>query len=77
MSIDANNNLWIGSFQSGGEFIRVNGTKGLIETPVKDTPCGGYGGLIDGNGVIWSAQGTLMRWDPNALSTPPAPTPPA
>jgi streptogramin lyase len=66
MSIDANNNLWIGSFNSGGEFIRVNGTTGAVETPVKDLPCGGYGGLIDGNGIIWSAQGSLLRWDPNA-----------
>jgi hypothetical protein len=66
MSIDANNNLWIGSYNSGGQFIRVNGTTGAVETPVKDLPCGGYGGLIDGNGVIWSAQGSLLRWDPNA-----------
>ena len=66
MSIDPNNNLWIGSFVSGGQFIRVNGTTGAVETAVKDLPCGGYGGLIDGNGVIWSAQGPLLRWDPNA-----------
>jgi hypothetical protein len=65
MSIDPNNNLWIGSYNSGGQFIRVNGSTGAIETAVKDLPCGGYGGLIDGNGVIWSAQGPLLRWDPN------------
>jgi hypothetical protein len=68
MTIDPNNNLWIGSFNSGGLFIRVNGTTGAIETPVKDNPCGGYGGAIDGNGVIWSSSGTgpLLRWDPAA-----------
>jgi hypothetical protein len=66
MSIDANNNLWIGSNNSGGEFIRVNGSTGVVETAVKDLDCGGYGGLIDGNGVIWSAAGSLLRWDPNA-----------
>jgi hypothetical protein len=68
MSIDANNNLWVGNYNSGqgGEFIRVNGSTGAIETPVKHNPCGGYGGLIDGNGIIWSAQGPLLRWDPNA-----------
>jgi hypothetical protein len=69
MSIDANNNLWIGSFNSGGEFIRVNGSTGVVETPVKDLPCGGYGGLIDGNGIIWSAQGSLLRWDPNSADS--------
>lgn len=69
MSIDASNNLWIGSFNSGGEFIRVNGATGAVETPVKDLPCGGYGGLIDGDGIIWSAYGSLLRWDPNAADS--------
>jgi hypothetical protein len=69
MSIDANNKLWVGSFNSGGTFVRINGTTGAIETPVRDHDCGGYGGLIDGDGVIWSAQGAgfgLLRWDPDA-----------
>jgi uncharacterized repeat protein (TIGR01451 family) len=66
MSIDANNKLWVGSFNSGGVFVRVNGTTGAIETAPKDLPCGGYGGLIDSNGVIWSAQGLLLRWNPDA-----------
>jgi hypothetical protein len=66
MSIDANNKLWVGSFNSGGVFVRVNGTTGAIETAAKDNPCGGYGGLIDGDGIIWSAQGPLLRWDPDA-----------
>ena len=66
MSIDASNNLWVGDFAGGGNFVRINGATGTVASPVKDTPCGGYGGLIDGNGVIWSAQGSLLRWDPNA-----------
>jgi hypothetical protein len=69
MSIDANNNLWIGTF-GGSRFIKVNGSTGAIETQTPfDFNCGGYGGLIDGNGVIWSANGGspgLLRWDPNA-----------
>lgn len=69
MSIDADNNLWIGTF-GGSRFIRVNGATGAIETQTPfDFNCGGYGGLIDGNGVIWSANGGspgLLRWDPNA-----------
>ena len=69
MSIDANNKLWVGSFISGGEFVRVNGTTGVVEVPVQDRPCGGYGGLIDGNGVIWSAQGALLRWDPDVADS--------
>jgi streptogramin lyase len=68
LSIDKNNKLWIGAF-SGSRFIRVDGATGAIETAPKLVSCGGYGGLIDGNGVIWSANGGgsgLLRWDPNA-----------
>lgn len=73
MSIDANNKLWVGDFVGGSRFIRINGTTGVVETPAKDLPCGGYGGLIDANGVIWSAQGPLLRWDPNAPDSPTNP----
>jgi len=69
MSIDANNKLWVGDFVSGGRFIRVNGSTGAVETAMRDLPCGGYGGLIDGNGVIWSSgqfSNQLLRWNPNA-----------
>jgi uncharacterized repeat protein (TIGR01451 family) len=69
VSIDADNKLWVGSNNTGGEFVRVNGNTGVVETPVFDRPCGGYGGLIDGNGVIWSAQGSLLRWDPDAADS--------
>jgi hypothetical protein len=68
MSIDAANKLWIGDF-SGHDFVRVNGDTGVVETAPRSFACGGYGGLIDGNGVIWSANGGstgLLRWDPNA-----------
>ena len=66
MSIDADNKLWVGDFAGGSKFVRINGTTGVVETGVFDWTCGGYGGLIDGNGVIWSAQGNLLRWDPDA-----------
>jgi streptogramin lyase len=69
MSIDASNNLWVGSFSGLRGFVRVNGATGNVETAVKATSCGGYGGLIDENGVIWSSTGgsaSLLRWDPNA-----------
>jgi hypothetical protein len=49
--------------------VRVNGASGVVETTPRSFNCGGYGGLIDGNGVIWSANGGnngLLRWDPNA-----------
>jgi sugar lactone lactonase YvrE len=69
MSIDAKNNLWIGSRAGGTKFIRVNGATGVVETPTpRSFSCGGYGGLIDKAGVIWSASSgsEVLRWDPNA-----------
>ena len=30
----------------------------------RDIGCGGYGGLIDGNGILWSVGGALLRYDP-------------
>jgi hypothetical protein len=69
MSVDADNNLRVGSFNSGRRFVRVNGEAGAIETPARSFSCGAYGGLIDEHGVIWSANGSqagLLGWDPNA-----------
>lgn len=65
MSIDANNNLWAGDFAGGGVFRQYDGDTGALLQGPLDLPCGGYGGLIDGNGVIWSATsgGGLLRWD--------------
>ena len=71
VSIDPNNNLWIGSYVSR-RFVRVNGVTGVMDLTTLRTSgvtCGGYGGLIDKNGVIWSSNGSafgLFRWDPNS-----------
>ncbi len=68
MSIDRNNKLWVGDFAGGHNFMRFNGTTGAAETTIRSFSCGGYGGLIDSSGVIWSANGGssgLLRWDPN------------
>ena len=73
MSIDASNKLWVGSYVSR-RFVRVDGTTGAVDSPVRTgLACGGYGGLIDSSGVIWSANGSgfgLLRWDPNAPDAP-------
>jgi hypothetical protein len=71
MSIDAGNNLWVGDFSSK-KFVRIDGSTGVVAAAPKTMPCGGYGGLIDGQGVIWSASGGgvgLLRWDPNAADS--------
>jgi streptogramin lyase len=68
VSVDGSGNIWVGSFGSS-IFQQINGVTGTIVAGTQRTfSCGGYGGLIDGNGVLWSATSgvSFLRWDPNA-----------
>lgn len=70
IAVDQNNDVWV-SGTGDLDHEQIDGVTGL---PVPGTQfnlgCGGYGGLIDGNGVLWSARvGGLLRFVPNA--TPP------
>lgn len=71
MAIDANNDLWAGGL-GDLDHEKVSGVSGL---PVAGTQfnagCGGYGGLIDGSGVLWSASlsPVLLRVDTANLAT--------
>lgn len=69
VAIDANNNAWVGGYNFSDEFDHdlIDGATGAILQTI-NTGCGGYGGLVDGNGVLWSADlsyGSLMRYDPS------------
>lgn len=79
VSVDANNNVWagggpLGSLGAGDQVfeLRDGNTGAVINTPgfgaaVPDNNTGGYGGLVDGNGVVWSAGlfgNSLTRFDP-------------
>lgn len=70
VAIDANNDVWVGGLNNQ-EHEKVDGVTGL---PVPGTQfnlgCGGYGGLLDGNGVLWSARGgdQLLRYDTNTMT---------
>ena len=70
VSVDGNNNVWTaGNFGSAQNiFDLVDGNTGGILATTGNLPCGGYGGLVDGNGVLWSAR-QLLRFDPDS---PPA-----
>jgi len=61
ISVDANNDVWI-SGTGFRNFDLVDGATGAIIRHEAGVGYGGYGGLIDGNGVIWSAR-RLLRWD--------------
>jgi hypothetical protein len=65
MSIDKDGNVWVGDRNSGSIFRKYNGNTAALMAGPLDFNCGGYGGLIDGNGVIWSATpgGSILRFD--------------
>jgi len=68
VSVDASNNVWIGdAFTDKPSFYLLDGDTGaILVSPGKGTTsCGGYGGLVDGNGILWSAsRGPVLRYDP-------------
>ena len=73
VSVDADNNVWVGGFPFElRTFHKLDGTTGAIldSFDARQFGCGGYGGLIDGNGVLWSVgwvsgEGPLLRYDPS------------
>ena len=69
VSVDANNNIWIGDAFSPvrPRFHLLDGNTGAIlaSPDTEAIGCGGYGGLVDSNGILWSAsRGPVLRYDP-------------
>ncbi|MDJ0973202.1 MAG: hypothetical protein QNJ98_01915 [Planctomycetota bacterium] len=69
VSVTADNNVWVGGYPfSQQTFHLLDGTTGasLQSFDADEFNAGGYGGLIDGNNVLWSAsisQAHLLRYD--------------
>ena len=62
VSVDGDGNVWV-SGTANRHLDLLDGTTGeILRTEV--APCGGYGGLVDRSGVLWSAR-PLLRWDPS------------
>ncbi|RKF17118.1 hypothetical protein D6850_06285 [Roseovarius spongiae] len=59
IAIDANNDVWVGGF-GNKMHQRIDGNTGATD-PAFDLSPGGYGGLIDGNGVLWSSGWSTNR----------------
>ena len=55
------NDIWV-SGTSGRRFDLLDGITGQIKRAEPTVGFGGYGGLIDPNGVIWSSN-PMLRWD--------------
>ncbi len=61
VSVTKDNDIWV-SGTSGRRFDLVDGVTGQIKRAEPTVGFGGYGGLIDRNGVIWSSN-PMLRWD--------------
>lgn len=68
LAIDAKNDLWVGGY-GDYDFEKLSGLTGL---PIPGTQfnlgIGGYGGLIDKNGFLWSAPSPLLKFDPTTMT---------
>ncbi|MEW6381422.1 MAG: hypothetical protein AB1611_17725 [bacterium] len=70
VSVNEDNDVWV-SGTGGSNFDLIDVETGTISRTENSIGCGGYGGLYDQNGVIWSATpGSLLRWNTSSpLST--------
>lgn len=65
VAVDRVNNVWIGGYGNHVHDLLDTNTKAILRT-IRPS-CGGYGGLLDSKGVLWSADpstGGLLRFDP-------------
>ncbi|MGQ0613446.1 MAG: Vgb family protein [Planctomycetaceae bacterium] len=78
VTVDKDNNVWVsGRFGSNDAvFNLIDGATGAILRTEGPFSAGGYGGLIDSFGIIWSASSgsQVLRWDPNAPLSATNPT---
>jgi RHS repeat-associated protein/uncharacterized repeat protein (TIGR01451 family) len=64
VSVDANNDVWVSGVDGIGRqrFNLIDGRTGTIKRTEPSVGYGGYNGLIDSQGVIWSTK-PLLRWN--------------
>ena len=73
VSVTEDNDIWV-SGTGNRIFNLIDGDTGAIVRTEGPVGYGGYGGLIDSNGVIWSASypAELLRWDTSLPLSGPA-----
>ncbi len=62
LSVDLDGHVWVSGTSNRHLDLLDGATGAILRTEV--APCGGYGGLVDRSGVLWSAR-PLLRWDPS------------
>lgn len=64
LSVNRDNDLWVSgtAWWTGGQFDLIDGRTGEIKRRERSVGYGGYGGIMDPDGVIWSSN-PLLRWD--------------
>jgi RHS repeat-associated protein len=70
LSVTKENDIWVSGI-SGRRFDLLDGITGQIKRAEPTVGFGGYGGLIDKNGVIWSSN-PMLRWDTSKPLTGPS-----
>jgi sugar lactone lactonase YvrE len=66
VAVDAENNVWVGGYTGNNDFDYIDGETGEILSTWSFPGCGGYGALVDGNGVLWSSNigaDNLLHYD--------------
>lgn len=69
VSIDLDGDVWVSGIGGDNDhvFQRIDHLTGAILRTEGPFTAGGYGGLVDGSGVVWSASSGspgVLRWDP-------------
>ena len=78
LSVDASDDVWVGGYPFATDsFEKLSGADGSSLSSLQPM-CGGHGGLVDGNGVVWSTsliENSLLRFDPGTMGMMCIPAP--
>lgn len=68
LSVDANDDVWVGGYPAFPDaFDKLSGVDGSILSTFLAPGCGGHGGVITPDGILWSTslfEDSVMRYDP-------------
>jgi hypothetical protein len=69
VSVDRDGNIWVSGHGGTNDrvFQLIDGKSGAILRTAGPFACGGYGGVVDKNGIVWSVywNSKILRWDPS------------